>query len=43
VADTVDFSHIKRHYYISHPMINPTQVVPVGPDIDYSRPHNRNE
>lgn len=43
VADTVDFSHIKRHYYISHPMINPTQVVPVGPDIDYNRPHNRNE
>jgi len=43
VADTVDFSHIKRHYYVSHPMINPTQVVPVGPDIDYSRPHNRNE
>jgi len=43
VADTVDFSHIKRHYYVSHPMINPTQVVPVGPDIDYRRPHNRNQ
>ncbi|QFT56320.1 glutathione S-transferase family protein [Microbulbifer sp. THAF38] len=41
VADTVDFHHIKRHYYFSHTMINPTQVVPVGPDIDYSHPFNR--
>ena len=43
IAETVDFSHIKRHYYVSHPMINPTQVVPVGPDVDYTRPHNRNK
>lgn len=41
VAETVDFYHIKRHYYFSHTMINPTQVVPVGPDIDYSQPHHR--
>lgn len=41
IAETVDFSHIKRHYYISHTMINPTQVVPDGPSIDYNRPHNR--
>lgn len=41
VADTVNFEHIKRHYYFSHTMINPTQVVPVGPDIDFNRPHNR--
>ncbi|AOT08828.1 glutathione S-transferase family protein [Pseudoalteromonas luteoviolacea] len=41
VAETVDFYHIKRHYYFSHTMINPTQVVPNGPDIDYTRPHNR--
>jgi len=34
VAKTVDFYHIKRHYYFSHTMINPTQVVPQGPDID---------
>ena len=43
VADTVDFYHIKRHYYFSHTMINPTQVVPVGPDINYLSPHNRAE
>ncbi len=41
VSKTVDFYHIKRHYYFSHTMINPTQVVPKGPDIDYDRPHNR--
>ncbi|RZF94562.1 glutathione S-transferase family protein [Pseudoalteromonas sp. CO302Y] len=41
VSKTVDFYHIKRHYYFSHTMINPTQVVPKGPEIDYARPHNR--
>ncbi len=38
VADTVDFDHIKRHYYASHRTINPTGVVPLGPDIDYGTP-----
>jgi len=33
VADTVDFGHIKRHYYESHRQINPTGIVPVGPDL----------
>lgn len=41
VAETVDFYHIKRHYYFSHTMINPSQVVPAGPQIDYLAPHNR--
>ncbi len=41
VAKTVDFYHIKRHYYFSHTMINPTQVVPLGPEIDYTTAHNR--
>lgn len=41
VAETVDFYHIKRHYYFSHTMINPTQVVPVGPKVDYDTEHNR--
>lgn len=43
VADTVNFYHIKRHYYFSHTMINPSQVVPAGPDIDYQAPHGRAE
>ncbi len=41
VSDTTDFYHIKRHYYFSHTMINPTQVVPVGPEQDLSEPHTR--
>ena len=41
VKETVNFEHIKGHYYRSHTTINPTQVVPVGPDIDYDRPHQR--
>ena len=42
VQETVNFSHIKRHYYQSHETINPTRVVPLGPDIDYMSPQNRN-
>ncbi|RXF04648.1 glutathione S-transferase family protein [Pseudoalteromonas sp. PS5] len=41
IAETVNFEHIKRHYYFSHTMINPTQVVPEGPNIDYLSSHNR--
>ncbi|KJY95076.1 glutathione S-transferase family protein [Pseudoalteromonas ruthenica] len=41
VAETLNMAHIKRHYYFSHTMINPTQVVPKGPALDFSRPHNR--
>ncbi|WP_166109669.1 glutathione S-transferase family protein [Pseudoalteromonas sp. Z9A5] len=42
IAETVDFYHIKRHYYFSHTMINPTQVVPSGPEINYLSDHGRN-
>jgi putative glutathione S-transferase len=41
VAETVNMHHIKSHYYGSHETINPTRIVPVGPEIDYSAPHNR--
>lgn len=43
VAQTVDFHHIKTHYYGSHKTINPTGVVPAGPEIDYHRPHGRDK
>jgi len=33
IADLVNFDHIKRHYYITHGEINPTRIVPVGPDL----------
>ncbi len=41
VADTVDLDYIKRHYYGSHTTINPTGIVPIGPDIDYAATHER--
>lgn len=41
VRETVDFTHIKRHYYQSHETINPTGVVPVGPELDLEAPHGR--
>ena len=41
VAETVEMTHIKTHYYWSHDMINPTRIVPEGPEIDYMAPHDR--
>jgi putative glutathione S-transferase len=41
VAETVDFGHIKRHYYASHKTINPTGIVPLGPEQDLGLPHHR--
>jgi putative glutathione S-transferase len=41
VAETVNLDHIKTHYYATHPSINPTRIVPVGPEIDWDEPHGR--
>ena len=41
VAETVDMDHVKRHYYVTHDRINPTGIVPVGPDLDLLEPHGR--
>ena len=41
IAETVNFEHIKRHYYITHDDINPTRIVPVGPLQDLSTAHGR--
>jgi putative glutathione S-transferase len=41
VAQTCNLDHIKDHYYRSHPDVNPTGVVPAGPEIDYSQPWSR--
>lgn len=43
VQETVDFYHIKRHYYFSHTQINPTQVIPLGPELDLDSPHGREQ
>jgi putative glutathione S-transferase len=41
IAPTVNFNHIKRHYYMTHPDINPTRIVPIGPAQDLTAPHGR--
>ena len=41
IAETVDIVQYKRHYYMSHANINPTLIVPVGPALDFTRPHDR--
>src|SRR5215467_6394011 len=41
IAETVNFDHIKRHYYITHDDINPTRIVPVGPLLDLLSSHGR--
>ncbi len=41
IADTIHMDHIKTHYYSSHTMINPTAIVPAGPELDLTSPHGR--
>jgi glutathionyl-hydroquinone reductase len=41
IAETVNMDHIKRHYFMSMTAINPTRIVPLGPDLDFSGPHDR--
>ena len=41
VAKTIDMYHIKHHYYVSHTTINPSGVVPVGPELDFHTPYGR--
>lgn len=43
VAETVNFDHIKTHYFGSHKLINPTGIVPCGPEIDFAAPHQRDQ
>jgi putative glutathione S-transferase len=41
IAETVNMDHIKRHYYVTHDDINPTRIVPIGPEQDLLAPHGR--
>ena len=41
IAETVNFDHIKRHYYLTHEKINPSCIVPIGPTLDLSGEHGR--
>ena len=42
IAETVNMDHIKTHYYVSHTSINPTRVIPKGPELDFMQPGDRN-
>jgi len=41
IAETVNMEHIKEHYYYSHHTINPSRIVPEGPELNFSAPHQR--
>ncbi|MDH5423450.1 MAG: glutathione S-transferase family protein [Gammaproteobacteria bacterium] len=41
IAQTLDIDYCKRHYYVSHTTINPTQIIPKGPALDFNAPHDR--
>lgn len=43
ISETVNLEHIKQHYYFSHETINPHRIVPLGPELDFEKPHNRAE
>lgn len=43
IADTIDVEFFKQHYYGSHDTINPHLIVPIGPEVDYSAPHDRDK
>jgi putative glutathione S-transferase len=40
-GDTTHMDHIREHYYRTHPGVNPTRIVPIGPDPDFEAPHDR--
>jgi putative glutathione S-transferase len=39
--DTTDFGQIKEHYFTTHPQLNPSRIVPEGPELDWDEPHGR--
>jgi putative glutathione S-transferase len=41
IAATVNMDHIKRHYFCTHPMINPSRLIARGPELDFTAPHDR--
>ena len=41
IAATVNMDHTRRHYYLSHPTVNPNRILSIGPEIDLDAPHGR--
>ncbi len=42
-GETINYDHIKRHYYMTHGRLNPQRIVPIGPILDWNEPHQRGE
>ena len=43
IAETINMRHIKAHYYTSHANINPARIIPIGPAIDFTTAHHRDQ
>lgn len=43
ISETIDLPYNKVHYYGSHESVNPNHIVPIGPEIDFMTPHNRED
>lgn len=41
ISETVDFTHIKSHYHLCYPKLNPGSIIAKGPDINFNKPHGR--
>jgi len=41
ISESVNMQHIKNHYYASHESVNPSRIIPAGPEIDFAAPHDR--
>lgn len=41
IRGTVHLEHVKQHYYLSHPLLDPSGIVPLGPELDFAAPHGR--
>jgi putative glutathione S-transferase len=41
IAETISMAEIKRHYYTTHDMLNPSRIIPAGPELDFLAPHGR--
>jgi putative glutathione S-transferase len=41
IAETVEMAQIKRHYYTTHDSLEPSRIIPIGPDLDFAEPHRR--
>jgi putative glutathione S-transferase len=41
IQSTVHLDHVKQHYYQSHPKLDPSGIIPLGPELNFAAPHGR--